>query len=230
MEFSRQEYWSGLPLPPPGNLPNPGIETGSPALQAHCRLGHRGARLLPRAVLTKSRGVQGLPSPPLRFCMWPTVRIYRGLEILNESVLLLEFGLCRHVLPYAQHMFTLTCTFTHTCAQNSALIPNTSYSLSLPDREARATSPLTNQAAHGSHRPGHRLLPPFQATLGPSAPRTEAASAHSSHPPLPRKQAFLEGLGFKAEGHSPPHSFLPWSMEENPFAAFNLKNEKETGV
>ena len=34
MEFSRQEYWSGLPLPSPGDLPNPGIESGSPALQA----------------------------------------------------------------------------------------------------------------------------------------------------------------------------------------------------
>ena len=34
MEFSRQEYWSGLPFPSPGDLPDPGIESGSPALQA----------------------------------------------------------------------------------------------------------------------------------------------------------------------------------------------------
>ena len=34
MEFSRQEYWSGLPFPSPGDLPNPGIESRSPALQA----------------------------------------------------------------------------------------------------------------------------------------------------------------------------------------------------
>ena len=37
MIFSRQEYWSGLPFPPPGDLPNPGIEPTSPvspALQA----------------------------------------------------------------------------------------------------------------------------------------------------------------------------------------------------
>ena len=41
MEFSRQEYWRGLPFPSPGNLPDPGIdlpdpgiEPGSPALQA----------------------------------------------------------------------------------------------------------------------------------------------------------------------------------------------------
>ena len=34
MWFSRQEYWSGLPFPSPGDLPNPGIESGSPTLQA----------------------------------------------------------------------------------------------------------------------------------------------------------------------------------------------------
>ena len=34
MGFSRQEYWSGLPFPSPGNLPYPGIEPGSPVLQA----------------------------------------------------------------------------------------------------------------------------------------------------------------------------------------------------
>ena len=34
MGFSRQEYWSGLPCPSPGDLPNPGIEPGSPTLQA----------------------------------------------------------------------------------------------------------------------------------------------------------------------------------------------------
>ena len=33
MEFSRQEYWSGLPFPSPGNLPDPRIEPRSPALQ-----------------------------------------------------------------------------------------------------------------------------------------------------------------------------------------------------
>ena len=33
MGFSRQEHWSGLPFPPPGDLPDPGIEPVSPALQ-----------------------------------------------------------------------------------------------------------------------------------------------------------------------------------------------------
>ena len=34
MRFSRQEYWSGLPFPSPGDLPDPGIEPRSPVLQA----------------------------------------------------------------------------------------------------------------------------------------------------------------------------------------------------
>ena len=40
MEFSKQEYWSGLPFPPPGDLPNPGTEPKSPVLAGrsfyHC--------------------------------------------------------------------------------------------------------------------------------------------------------------------------------------------------
>ena len=36
--FSRQEYWSGLPFPSPGDLPDPGTEPGSPALQANSLL------------------------------------------------------------------------------------------------------------------------------------------------------------------------------------------------
>ena len=43
MELSRQEYWSGLPLPTPGDLPNPGPELTSPVLWADslplCHLG-----------------------------------------------------------------------------------------------------------------------------------------------------------------------------------------------
>ena len=34
MGFSRQEYWRGLPLPSPGDLPDPGIKPGSPTLEA----------------------------------------------------------------------------------------------------------------------------------------------------------------------------------------------------
>ena len=43
MEFFRQEYWSGLPFPSPGDLPDPGIEPGSPALQTLYLLSHQEA-------------------------------------------------------------------------------------------------------------------------------------------------------------------------------------------
>ena len=50
MGFSRKEYWSGLPCPPPGDLPNPGIEPKSPALA----------------------GVGSLPlAPPGKLCLQP---------------------------------------------------------------------------------------------------------------------------------------------------------------
>ena len=43
MGFSRQEYWSGLPCPPPGDFPDPGIKPRSPALQADSLpLSHQG--------------------------------------------------------------------------------------------------------------------------------------------------------------------------------------------
>ena len=44
MGFSRQEYWSGLPCPPPGDIPDSGIEPGSPTLQADSLpLSHQGS-------------------------------------------------------------------------------------------------------------------------------------------------------------------------------------------
>ena len=38
MEFSRQEHWSGLPFPTPGDLPDPGVEPRSPTLQVDCHV------------------------------------------------------------------------------------------------------------------------------------------------------------------------------------------------
>ena len=43
MGFYRHEYWSGLPFPSPGDLPKPGMEPGSPALQALYPLSHQGS-------------------------------------------------------------------------------------------------------------------------------------------------------------------------------------------
>ena len=55
MGFSRQKYWSGLPCPPPRNLSDPGIEPGSPALQADSLpLNHQG-NPIPSLLLEKSK-------------------------------------------------------------------------------------------------------------------------------------------------------------------------------
>ena len=65
MRFSRQEYWSGSPCPPPGDCPNPGIEPGSLALQAG-----------------------SLPSEPIS----PRTEIYhRGFPVTLEILLYLHF-------------------------------------------------------------------------------------------------------------------------------------------
>ena len=46
MGFLRQEYWSGLPRPPPGDLPDPGIKPTSPTLQVDSLpLSHQGSPL-----------------------------------------------------------------------------------------------------------------------------------------------------------------------------------------
>ena len=53
MGFTRQEYWSGLPFPPPGDLPDPGIKSASPALQADSLLlSHQGSPLSHMIVLS----------------------------------------------------------------------------------------------------------------------------------------------------------------------------------
>ena len=46
MGFSRQEYWSGLPCPPPGDLPNPWLEPRSPASQADSLLSEPRGKLV----------------------------------------------------------------------------------------------------------------------------------------------------------------------------------------
>ena len=48
MGFSRQEYWSGLPFPSPGDLPDPGIEPQSPTLQADAQLSEPSGKPLPK--------------------------------------------------------------------------------------------------------------------------------------------------------------------------------------
>ena len=59
MGFSRQEYWSGLPFPSSGNLPNPGIKPGSPTLQTDS---------LPSEPVSIHQLCTGKPAPPVSLC------------------------------------------------------------------------------------------------------------------------------------------------------------------
>ena len=64
MGFSRQEYWSGLPFPLPGELPDPGIEPGSPALEANALTSEPpGKPLLLRLLLNRFSHVRLCAAP-----------------------------------------------------------------------------------------------------------------------------------------------------------------------
>ena len=95
MEFSTQEYWSGLPLPSPGDLPNPGIKPRSPALKADS---------LPSAPSGKPHYVYiyrlplTLPIPPF----WVITELQAELPLLPSSsppaVCLTHGSVCLSVL------------------------------------------------------------------------------------------------------------------------------------
>ena len=53
MGFSKQEYWSGLPFPSPGDLPDPGIEPRSPALQADALTSEPGGGDIIQVIVTQ---------------------------------------------------------------------------------------------------------------------------------------------------------------------------------
>ena len=61
MEFSRQEYWSGLPFPSPGDLPNPGIEPRSPTLQADSLSSEPPGKSLERGLINAKKNQQTSP-------------------------------------------------------------------------------------------------------------------------------------------------------------------------
>ena len=71
MGFSRQEYWSGLPFPSPGDLPNPGIEPGSPALQTDSFPSqHRETVCTSSKVKSESRCLSDSLRPPGLYSPW----------------------------------------------------------------------------------------------------------------------------------------------------------------
>ena len=82
MGFSRQEYWNGLPCPPPGDLPNPGIEPVSPATPAlqvgFVLLNHPGSPLF-TLVLLKGLKVD------LEFSIWKNILVFVFVRIHKQN-------------------------------------------------------------------------------------------------------------------------------------------------
>ena len=80
MGFSRQECWSGLPLPSPGDLPNPGIELRSPALQADAlRLSHQGTQI-------QMKGSSDRKHFSSKFQFIPTLYYYQKLYLWSTGI------------------------------------------------------------------------------------------------------------------------------------------------
>ena len=87
MGFSRQEYWNGLPCPPPRDLPNPGIEPRSPALQVDSLPSEPPGK--PRASVSIIQIFPQQDGRPLKeFALFPVI----GFISVNSFI---EVGSCR---------------------------------------------------------------------------------------------------------------------------------------
>ena len=97
MGFSRQEYWSGLPFPSPGDLPDPGIESGSPALQAD-------------SLLTELREIGKAETANISLVK----RKRKFLKIdtgISKETLCCYFGKIRTLLSFSKHILWFTVVF-----------------------------------------------------------------------------------------------------------------------
>ena len=81
MGFSRQEYWSGLPFPSPEDLPDPGIEPRSPALQADSLLSELPQKVIKRN--EKKREIIKYAWYPQFDLIWSLIWFYQ--EVLHET-------------------------------------------------------------------------------------------------------------------------------------------------
>ena len=84
MEFSRQEYWDGLPFPSPGDLPYLGIKPGSPALQADALLLNHTREAL-AVPMERTKGLPLPCHPPLPLPPRPSVPSAQGQTRLLAS-------------------------------------------------------------------------------------------------------------------------------------------------
>ena len=88
MGYSRQEYWSGLPFPSPGDLPYPGIKLGSPALQADSLLSEPPTR---HEELRTPAGHRASPLPGHKRDTTPFLFSYFFKSVINIFIDLFQF-------------------------------------------------------------------------------------------------------------------------------------------
>ena len=102
MEFSRQEYWSGLPFPSPGDLPDPEIEPGSPTLQATLyQLSHQGRKMTKLLKNLTESGLHQHSLPvPLSICLSLSVSTFCLCLSCVSCMLLFTPELPSHSWPH----------------------------------------------------------------------------------------------------------------------------------
>ena len=112
MRFSRQEYWSQLPFPPPGDLSDPGIKPWSPALQADSLLSEPPGKSLDKPVCVCRgegwEGVQGCASqvellvknPPANAGDVKVVGSIPGLGRSTEEGMATHFSILAWEIPW----------------------------------------------------------------------------------------------------------------------------------
>ena len=117
MEFSRQEYWSGLLFPSPGDLPNPGIKCASlasPVLQADSLLlRHQGSPIIWILICFFASGLWPVPLYSFGYCQL-LVSLSLGWPWLKEATML------KIMPPFLRQPSSNDCA----CIQNPVLSPN----------------------------------------------------------------------------------------------------------
>ena len=126
MGFSMQEYWSGLPFPSPGDLPDPGIEPGSPALEADTLTSERPGKPPEQDILCKFSSNTGTH---------PWASIYRQLKLFQNHW---------HLIT---HYWTLHCTPERRNPAPATRTP-TQPSLTKKPWQATDTTPPTVRKLH----------------------------------------------------------------------------------
>ena len=98
MEFSRQEYWSRLPFPSAGDLPNPEVEPGSPALRADSLPSEPPGKLTTYHQITTLvvQTVKKLPA------MWETCIPSLGQEDLLEKGMATHSSILAWEIPWTE--------------------------------------------------------------------------------------------------------------------------------